>query len=41
LSGKKFKGPEFVRKHILNKHQDKIDEAKKEVIRKFSSKKNL
>lgn len=31
LSGKKFKGPEFVRKHILNKHQDKIDEAKKEV----------
>jgi len=32
LSGKKFKGPEFVRKHILNKHQDKIDEAKKEVI---------
>ncbi|CAF3920441.1 unnamed protein product [Rotaria magnacalcarata] len=32
LSGKKFKGPEFVRKHILNKHQDKIDEAKKEGI---------
>ncbi|CAF3704229.1 unnamed protein product [Rotaria sordida] len=32
LSGKKFKGPEFVRKHILNKHQDKIDEAKKEVV---------
>ncbi|CAF3294780.1 unnamed protein product [Rotaria sp. Silwood2] len=32
LSGKKFKGPEFVRKHILNKHQDKIDEVKKEVI---------
>jgi hypothetical protein len=31
LSGKKFKGPEFVRKHILNKHQDKIDEAKKDV----------
>ena len=31
LSGKKFKGPEFVRKHIINKHQDKIDEAKKEV----------
>lgn len=31
LSGKKFKGPEFVRKHILNKHQDKIDEVKKEV----------
>ncbi|CAF0849143.1 unnamed protein product [Adineta steineri] len=32
LSGKKFKGPEFVRKHILNKHQDKIDEAKKDVV---------
>ncbi|CAF3617744.1 unnamed protein product [Rotaria sordida] len=32
LSGKKFKGPEFVRKHILNKHQDKLDEVKKEVI---------
>lgn len=31
LSGKKFKGPEFVRKHILNKHQDKIDEVKREV----------
>ncbi|KAM6911188.1 serrate RNA effector molecule homolog isoform 3-T3 [Lycodopsis pacificus] len=32
LSGKKFKGPEFVRKHILNKHGDKIDEVKKEVV---------
>lgn len=32
LSGKKFKGPEFVRKHILNKHQDKLEEVKKEVI---------
>ncbi|CAF1129027.1 unnamed protein product [Adineta ricciae] len=32
LSGKKFKGPEFVRKHILNKHQDKLDEVKKNVI---------
>lgn len=31
LSGKKFKGPEFVRKHILNKHGDKIEEVKKEV----------
>ncbi|KAG7516407.1 hypothetical protein JOB18_030588 [Solea senegalensis] len=31
LSGKKFKGPEFVRKHILNKHADKIEEVKKEV----------
>jgi hypothetical protein len=32
LSGKKFKGPEFVRKHILTKHLDKIDELKKDVI---------
>ena len=31
LSGKKFKGPDFVRKHILNKHVEKIDEVKKEV----------
>ena len=31
LSGKKFKGPEFVRKHIFNKHGEKIDEVKKEV----------
>lgn len=26
-----FQGPEFVRKHILNKHGDKIEEVKKEV----------
>lgn len=31
LSGKKFKGPEFVRKHILNKHQEKLDGVKKDV----------
>ncbi|KAK7865942.1 hypothetical protein R5R35_005009 [Gryllus longicercus] len=31
LSGKKFKGPEFVRKHIFNKHTEKVDEVKKEV----------
>ena len=31
LSGKKFKGPEYVRKHIHNKHSDKIDEVKLEV----------
>lgn len=31
LSGKKFKGPEFIRKHILNKHADKVDEVSKEV----------
>ncbi|KAK3926902.1 Serrate RNA effector molecule-like protein [Frankliniella fusca] len=31
LSGKKFKGPEFVRKHIFNKHGEKVEEVKKEV----------
>lgn len=31
LSGKKFKGPEFVKKHIFNKHIDKLDDVKKEV----------
>ena len=31
LSGKKFKGPDFVRKHIANKHGEKIEEVKKEV----------
>ena len=31
LSGKKFKGPDFVRKHIFNKHAEKVDEVKKEV----------
>lgn len=31
LSGKKFKGPEFVRKHILAKHMDKVDEVRQEV----------
>ena len=31
LSGKKFKGPEFVRKHIFNKHLDKVEAVKKEV----------
>lgn len=31
LSGKKFKGPEFVRKHITNKHGEKLDEVRKEV----------
>lgn len=35
LSGKKFKGPEFVRKHIFNKHIDKLDDVKKEVNFKF------
>ena len=31
LSGKKFKGPDFVRKHIMTKHVEKVDEVKKEV----------
>lgn len=31
LSGKKFKGPDFVRKHILTKHTEKVDEVKHEV----------
>ncbi|KAL5106879.1 hypothetical protein TcWFU_005708 [Taenia crassiceps] len=30
LSDKKFRGPGFVRKHILNKHAEKVEEAKKE-----------
>ncbi|KAF6197642.1 hypothetical protein GE061_008608, partial [Apolygus lucorum] len=31
LSGKKFKGAQFVRKHIHNKYSDQLDEVKKEV----------
>ncbi|VDP03730.1 unnamed protein product [Soboliphyme baturini] len=31
LSGKKFKGPEFVRKHIFNKHPEKVEEVRIEV----------
>ncbi|XP_055857841.1 serrate RNA effector molecule homolog [Episyrphus balteatus] len=31
LSGKKFKGPEFIKKHIFNKHGDKVDEVRNEV----------
>lgn len=31
LSGKKFKGPDFIRKHIFNKHGEKVDEVCKEV----------
>jgi hypothetical protein len=31
IPGKKFKGPDFVRKHIFNKHAEKVDEVKKEV----------
>lgn len=29
--GKKFKGPDFVQKHIFNKHGEKVEEVKKEV----------
>jgi len=32
LSGKKFKAPEFVRKHIINKFGDKIEEVKTDVM---------
>lgn len=31
LSGKKFKGPDFVRKHIFNKHSEKVDDVRQEV----------
>ena len=31
LSGKKFKGPEYVKKHIFNKHNERIEEVKLEV----------
>jgi hypothetical protein len=31
LSGKRFKGPEFIRKHLFYKHMEKINEVKKEV----------
>jgi len=31
LSQKKFKAPEYVRKHIINKFQDRIDEVKSDV----------
>jgi len=31
LSGKKFKGADFVRKHIFNKHGEKVENVKKDV----------
>jgi len=31
LSGKKFKGPEFVRKHIFNKYAEQVEAVRKEV----------
>jgi len=30
LSGKKFKGPDFIRKHLLNKHIERLDEVRQE-----------
>lgn len=33
LSGKKFRGPDFVRKHIFNKHMDKVEAVRMEVIK--------
>uniref|UniRef100_A0A1I7TK41 Serrate RNA effector molecule homolog n=2 Tax=Caenorhabditis tropicalis TaxID=1561998 RepID=A0A1I7TK41_9PELO len=32
LSGKKFKGPEFIRKHLQSKHEDKLEEARAEAV---------
>ena len=29
LSGKKFKGPDYVRKHIETKHMEKLEELKR------------
>lgn len=31
LSGKKFRGPEFIRKHIIGKHSEKLEEVSQEV----------
>lgn len=31
LSGKKFRGPDFVRKHISNKHKEALEEVKTDV----------
>ncbi|KHN86405.1 Serrate RNA effector molecule -like protein [Toxocara canis] len=30
LSGKKFKGPEFIRKHLVSKHGEKLEEVRQE-----------
>ena len=36
LSDKKFREPVFVRKHILNKHMDKVEAAKKDNVSLFA-----
>ena len=43
LSGKKFKGPEFVSKHIMVKHNDKVEAVRKGTpkIFNFFEKKNI
>ena len=32
LSGKKFKGPDFIRKHIFNKYAENVDVVKQETM---------
>ncbi|WKY00575.1 hypothetical protein Q1695_014979 [Nippostrongylus brasiliensis] len=32
LSGKKFKGPDFIRKHLTSKHEEKLREVREEAI---------
>jgi hypothetical protein len=32
LSGKKFKGPEFIRKHLQSKHQERLDQVRHEAV---------
>ncbi|CAJ0600184.1 unnamed protein product [Cylicocyclus nassatus] len=32
LSGKKFKGPDFIRKHLTSKHEDKLKEVREEAL---------
>ncbi|KJH52847.1 Arsenite-resistance protein 2 [Dictyocaulus viviparus] len=32
LSGKKFKGPDFIRKHLTSKHEEKLREVREEAV---------
>lgn len=32
LSGKKFKGPDFIRKHLTSKHEEKLKEVREEAL---------